>query len=80
MARTRHESNAETLDVVVRIAERMNLELAAVARARIDLADGERASKRPEDLLLQARDYDVLVRRRRRRLGPDPAFTICFST
>ena len=40
MARARDEADAEALDVVVRVGERVDLELAAVARAGIDLANG----------------------------------------
>ena len=43
VARARDEPDAESLDVVVRIAERVDLELAAVARAGVDLADRQRA-------------------------------------
>src|ERR1700730_16574098 len=45
MARRGHEFQAETLDVVDRIADGVDFELAAVARSRIDLADGQRAAE-----------------------------------
>ena len=44
MARRRHEPQAETLNVVKWIVERMDLELAAIAGAGVDLADGEAAA------------------------------------
>ena len=43
MARRGGEPDAEALDVVDRVVERVDLQLAAVARAGIDLADGDRA-------------------------------------
>ena len=45
MPRARDELDAETLDVVVRVAQRMDFELAAVAGAGVDLTDG--VSARP---------------------------------
>ena len=51
--------DAEAFDVVVRIAERVDLELAAVARAGVDVADRQRAAERAQDRLLQARDDDA---------------------
>jgi hypothetical protein len=60
MARARHEPDAQALDVVIGIAERVDLELASVARAGVDVADGERATERAQDLLLQARCADAI--------------------
>ena len=45
VARARDELDAEPFEVVVRIVERVDLELAAVARARVDVADRERAGR-----------------------------------
>ena len=61
MARAGDELDAETLDVVVRIAERVDLELAAVARAGVDLADRQRAAERAQEFCLQPRDDDHAV-------------------
>ena len=72
MPRARDEADAEPLEVVVGIAERVDLELAAVARAGIDMADRERAVK-----VLQHSCFEPLRRHaqrivgRRRRLGLD---------
>src|SRR6185369_11614486 len=41
----RHEVHTESLEVVVRAGEAADLQLAAVARARVDLPDGERAAE-----------------------------------
>ena len=51
------------LDVVVGVAERVDLELAAVARAGVDLADRQRAAERAQHLPLQPRDGGRLVGR-----------------
>ena len=45
MARRGHELQAKPLDVVDRIVDGVDLELAAVARAGIDLADGKGAAE-----------------------------------
>ena len=45
MTRARDEPDPEALEVVVRVAEGVDLELAAVARARVDLADGQGAAR-----------------------------------
>lgn len=47
----RDEFDAEALDVVVRIAECVQFELAAVARAGVDRADAQRAAEDVENLL-----------------------------
>ena len=44
MARRGDEVDAETLQIVVRIVQGVNLQLAAVAGARIHHADGERSA------------------------------------
>ncbi len=54
MPRRSHEVHAETLDAVIRISERMNLELAPVARARVHMADGEAAAEELAHLGLNA--------------------------
>jgi len=46
VARRCDETQAEAFEIVERVAERMQLELAAVAGAGIDMADGERAPER----------------------------------
>ena len=50
-----HELQAEALYVVDRVVHGMDLELAAVARARIDLADDQRAAEHLQDLGLDLR-------------------------
>ena len=45
MARRGDEAQAEPLEIVERVAERMDFELAAVARAGIDLADRQAAAE-----------------------------------
>ena len=45
MPGARDEADAEPLDVVERIVERVDLELAAVAGAGVDVADAERAAE-----------------------------------
>ena len=45
MAGRGDEAEAEALEVVEGVVERVDLELAAVARAGIDLADGKAASE-----------------------------------
>jgi hypothetical protein len=47
------ESQSEALDVIDRIVEGMNLELAAIARAGIDFANGHRATEQAPDPLFQ---------------------------
>ena len=49
VARAGDEPDAQALDVVVRVAERVDLQLAAVARARVDLPDGQRAPQDAQD-------------------------------
>ncbi len=53
MARARDEFDAEAFEVVDGLLERLNFELAAVARARIDLTDAERATEQCADLGVQ---------------------------
>ena len=47
MARRGHEFQPEPLEIVEGVVERMDLELAAIARAGVDLADGEAAAELP---------------------------------
>ena len=54
MPRARDKFDAQSLDVVDRVVERVDLELATVARARVDLADAERAPDDAANLLVQA--------------------------
>ena len=51
MARARDEFDAETLEIVVGAVHRVDLELAAVARARIHVPNRERAAEMLEDHL-----------------------------
>ena len=53
MARRGGELDAEALDVIDGVVERMDFQLAAVAGAGIDLADGDRAAEQPARALLQ---------------------------
>ena len=71
VARARDELDAETFDVVVRIAEGVDLELAAVARAGVDLAD--RAAPVPASSGSSAAAWRrrPCRRRRGRRFGLD---------
>ena len=73
MAGAGDESDAEALDVVIGVGQRVNFQLAAVARSGIDLADRQRASEYAQDCFLQPGDDDHLVRGRGRRLGLDAA-------
>src|SRR4051812_28251836 len=50
--RARDEFDAVSFEVVERIAERVDLELAAVARARVDLTDAKRAAQQRANLRL----------------------------
>ena len=45
MTRRRDETQAEAFEIVERIVERVDFELAAVAGAGVDLADGQAASQ-----------------------------------
>ena len=71
MARAGDELDAQAFEVVVGIVEGVDLELAAVARAGVDLADRQRAAERAQDLGVQALAHAQFVRGRRRRLGYD---------
>ena len=46
MAGRRHEAEAEALDIVERVVQRMDLELAAVARACVHMPDREASPER----------------------------------
>src|SRR4029077_7431143 len=52
MARARDEADAKALEVVERIVERMNLELTAIAGARVHLADAESPAQHGEEARL----------------------------
>ena len=62
VTRRGYEPQTKTLDIVEGIAERMDLELATVARAGIDLANGKAATERAS-----ARAFEALA-----RLPPGP--------
>src|SRR6266702_2980593 len=59
MTRARDEADAQALDVVVRIVERVDFEFASVAGARIDLADAQRPAEHVEDVLLDPPAFGV---------------------
>ncbi len=71
MARRGDEAQAEPLEIVEGVAERMDLQLAAVARAGIDLADREAAPERGAggavDRAGELGDGGVVARRRAAR-------------
>jgi hypothetical protein len=72
MARARREANAQALEVVVRIVEGVDLELAAVARSGVDLADHERAAEELQHFGLDLRCLHAeLVVRLGRRFADD---------
>ena len=48
-----HEANAQAFDVVVGVVERVDLEFAAVAGARVDRADAQGAAHDAQDPRLQ---------------------------
>src|SRR6478735_485570 len=68
MTRRRRKFDAEALDIIDRVVERMNLQLAAVARASVDLADGDRTAEQPAranfERLAELGQNRVLVRQR----------------
>ena len=47
VAGRRDKAEAETLEIVEGVAERMDLELAAVARAGVDMPDRQAPAERP---------------------------------
>ncbi len=63
--------NAETLDIMIRVVERMDLQLAAIARAGIDLTDGQTAPEAHIDqpAQLDAQPCEFRVSAVGRRLG-----------
>src|SRR6185312_11760653 len=69
---TRHEADAEALEVVERIVERVDFQLAAVAGAGVDVPDAERPAEQGADALLQGLADAQAVVRLRRGLGGDP--------
>ena len=58
MAGTGHELDAQALDVVVRVAQGMDLQLAAIAGAGVDLADGQGLAEDGQQLALDALGLD----------------------
>ena len=71
MARRGDEVQTEALEVVVRAGEATDLQLAAVARAGVDLADGERATEARADLVGETGAQALDLRLAGRRLGDD---------
>src|SRR5262249_14230297 len=71
MARRSDETNAEALDIVDRIVERVDLELATVARARVDFTDREAPTQAPTRgrVELERERSELGVDELRRRLG-----------
>src|SRR6185436_3151240 len=67
----RDESDSQPLDVVERVVESVDLELATVTRAGIDLTNAQRPAQRREDLRLQMLAHPQLIRGERRRFGDD---------
>ena len=72
MPRACDEFNANSLDIVIRIIERLNLQLAPIARAGIDVADAERTAQDPSQILLQASNCKMLFRRLRDSRSESP--------
>ena len=72
MPRTRNEPDAQRLDVVDGVVERVNLEFATIAGARIDLPDAQRAAEHLENAPLQRLAHPQTLLGRRRVLGDDP--------
>src|SRR5678810_818948 len=70
-----HEAQAEALEVVDDVVQRVDLELAAIARAGVHLADGKRAPEpRPRGAIDARRELgEGGFIGRRRRLGERPA-------
>ena len=63
MARGGHEADTESLDIVKGVAERVDLELAAVAGTRIDFADRETAPEASRDDASKLRARELQRRR-----------------
>src|SRR5207245_4658063 len=63
------EADAEALDVVEGVVERVDLELAGVAGSRIDLADRETAPEAPRDGAAELRAEALELPARRRPPG-----------
>src|SRR5262249_8295256 len=53
VARASHEADAQPFEIVVRVVRRVNLQLASVARARINVTDAERAGKPAQHTIFQ---------------------------
>lgn len=66
-----HESNAEPFEVVEGIVERVDLKLAAVARACIDVTDAQCPAEHSPNVRLQAVTNAQVFVRPRRGLGDD---------
>ena len=64
MARRGDEAQAEALEVVEGVVERVDFQLAAVAGAGIDLADGEAAAEPAPRRAIDARRQSLRARRR----------------
>ena len=80
MARAGHEPDAQSFEVVVGIVHGVDLQLAAVARARVHVPDGERAGEPA-----QHPSFSRCAGHAQRLVGfgggsvTMPVFAICFS-
>lgn len=68
MARAGNEADPEAFQIIDRIVERLDFELTAVARARVDMADTQRTAEHGANALRQPRANAQGVVRGRRRL------------
>jgi len=59
VARAGDELDAEPFDVVVGVVQRVDFEFAAIARAGIDLADGQRLAENGKEFVLDALAFDA---------------------
>lgn len=66
-----HESNAEPLEIVEGVVERMDLKLAAVAGACIDVTDAQCPAEHSANVRVQAVANAQVLIRLRRRFGDD---------
>ena len=71
MPRACDKLDAETFEVVVGVAQRVDFQLATVAGAGVDVAYGERPAECAQDFFLQPRNDNHLLGGSGRRLGLD---------
>src|SRR5690606_19746080 len=69
VTRRGHEAEAETLEIVIDVVERVDFELAAIAGARVHLANGQAAAEHSARARLkslrQLRQHGIIGRRAR---------------